>query len=128
MRLRVKGYSDDAVDAVIGRLTKAGILNDAAFASWWIGQRTLLKPTGVFGLTRELRDKRIDRPVIDRAITTSGVKEAELELATEALKGRESYYSRFDPITRRRRIAGFLARRGFANEVISEIIRSWDGK
>ncbi len=127
-RLSLRGFEPEAVDHAINRLKKAGLLDDAAFASWWIGQRTLLHPAGVYRLRQELRAKRIDRATIDQAISASGVAESELELAAEALKGRLPYYARLDRMTCRRRLAGFLSRRGFANEVISIIIKSIESR
>jgi regulatory protein len=123
-RLLRKGYAPDVVDTVLGGLEKTGVLDDRAFARWWIEQRSNFRPTGPFGLSMELKGKRVTKETVQAAIAESGVQGAELELAKGALEPRLARYRRLDHLTKRRRIAGFLARRGFSSRVISEIIGS----
>ena len=123
-RLLRKGFEPDAVQTVLGGLEKSGILNDRAFSRWWIERRSNFRPTGPFGLSMELKGKRVAKETIEQTITESGVKDVELELAKAALEPRLARYNRLDVLTRKRRIAGFLARRGFSSRVISEIIGS----
>lgn len=123
-RLILKGFDSDQVEAVLKELETKKILDDRAFALWWITQRSTLRPTGSFGLLMELRQKMVGEETAKRAVAESGVKEAEAELAREALQGRLARYLRLDPMTRRRRITGFLARRGFSSDTTSAIMRS----
>ena len=127
-RLIRKGFLPEDIETAIDRLQKAGLLDDRAFARWWIAQRSTLKPTGAFGLSMELRAKRIDRDTIQQALAETGVKEAELELAREALEPRVTRFKRFAPDLGKKKAGEFLARRGFSREVIWEIMRDWERK
>lgn len=123
-RLREKGFDVELVETVLKELESKNILNDRAFADWWITQRSSLKPTGAFGLLMELKEKKVEDETAQQAILKSGVKESELELAQEALGRRLSRYNRLDLTTRRRRIVDFLRRRGFSSGTITSIIKS----
>lgn len=127
-RLARKGFLREDIEGVIDRLQQKGVLDDRAFARWWIGQRAVLKPKGAFGLLMELRAKRVDRETIQQALAETGVPEAEFELAQEALKPRLARLARLDPLRGKRKVHDFLARRGFSRDVISEIIRSLEDK
>jgi len=127
-RLRGKGFDREIVEAVLKEFEAKGVLDDRAFASWWITQRSSFKPTGAFGLLMELKQKRVQEETAKQAILQSGVTETEPELAREALKSRLPRYSRLDPVTSRRRIIDFLSRRGFSRQVIWEIMQNWKGK
>ena len=125
-RLLWKGFPEEEVERALDRLRAAGILDDRAFAQWWIEQRAVTRPMGAYGLRMELLGKRVEREVADYALAESGVKETELELAREALGRRLHRFAKLDPHTRRRRIAEFLSRRGFASGTISDIMRTLD--
>jgi regulatory protein len=122
-RLARKGFSLEVVEAVLTRLTQRNILNDRAFARWWIAQRTKIAPKGPFALRRELVQKKIAEDVIAEVLAESGIATMEDELAREVLGKRVARYRRFPPNVRRRRIAGVLSRRGFSSETISGILK-----
>ena len=108
--LRRKGYAETSVDAVLDRLTRAGLVNDAHFASYWVSNRTQFSPRGRRALQQELRQKGVGRDVIARAL-----EEAVPDLAQAVAAGRKKAASLFSlgPDEFRRRMIGFLARRGF---------------
>jgi len=127
-RLLYKGFAADVIESLLDVFQKKRILDDVAFASWWITQRTTLRPTGSFRLTQELRKKGIDREVIDRVLAASGVNEGERELAEAALRPRLDRLRKLPLLEQRKKIESFLLRRGFSRGVIYEIIHSWEGK
>ena len=120
-----KGEPEADVDAAIARLEASGILNDASFAR----QLTRSKAIGA-GLSRrrigqELAKRGVSREISDAAIDEVFEEEAIDEDASIERVARKKVrmLSRVDDATRRRRLYGFLARRGYDSEDISRVIQ-----
>src|SRR5439155_26343498 len=64
-RLRRKAFEPNAIEAAIGRLSDLGLVDDAAFARFWIENRQTCRPRGASALREELRRKGVDRAVVD---------------------------------------------------------------
>jgi regulatory protein len=122
-RLRMKGYGPEIGEEVIGRLREMGMVDDAAFAGMLARDRVRLRPQGSRRLASELRQKGVDDETARAAIheTMEGEATNERELARRAA---EKWRPRPDeePERARRRLHGFLARRGFDDETIREAI------
>lgn len=115
-RLRRRGFSGGAIDAAVARLVDWRYLDDAGFARFWVENRAEHQPRGRRRLLSELRAKGVDPEVADEAIEAAGGDELPAALAlarkrVQALRG-------LDPLTQRRRLAGFLQRRGYDWEVV----------
>ena len=122
-RLRTKGYEPEVADEVIERLRELGMIDDAAFAGTLVRDRVRLRPSGERRLASELRAKGVDEDVAREAIrdTLEGEGTDERELALRAAdKWRTRPGEERDRA--RRRLHGFLARRGFGGETIREVI------
>jgi regulatory protein len=122
-RLRMKGYGPDVAEDVIGRLRELGMIDDAAFAGMLARDRVRLRPQGSRRLANELREKGVDEETARTAIRETMESEAtdERELARRAAaKWRPSPGE--EPERARRRLHGFLARRGFDGDVIREVL------
>lgn len=115
-RLTRKGYSAEATDIALENLTGWGYLNDEAFARRWVENRAEHRPRGSRLLAQELRHKGIDTDVIGEAIDEVGIDEYQAALA--AGERRAQSYAQLDPPVARRRLSGFLARRGFTGETV----------
>jgi regulatory protein len=122
-RLRMKGYGPEIGEEVIGRLREMGMIDDAAFAGMLVRDRVRLRPQGARRLASELRQKGVDEETARGAIreTMEGEATDERELARRAA---EKWRPRpgEEPARARRRLHGFLARRGFDGEVIREVL------
>lgn len=122
-RLRLKGYAPEIGEEVIGRLRELGMIDDAAFAGTLVRDHVRLRPQGARRLANELRSKGVDDETARAAIreTMAGEQTDERELARRAA---EKWRPRAgeDPARARRRLHGFLARRGFDGEVIREVL------
>ncbi len=122
-RLRMKGYGPEIGEEVIGRLRDLGMIDDAAFAGTVVRDRVRLRPQGSRRLASELRQKGVDDETARAAIreTMEGEATDERELARRAA---EKWRPRPDeePERARRRLHGFLARRGFDDDTIREVI------
>jgi regulatory protein len=126
-RLRRKGVAGDQVRLVIADLTAAGYLDDLAFARAWVTGRMASRLFGLSRLRWELREKGLPPSVIEQAIREALGEEsplaAEERCARAVVARRHSPYRRLPPEVRTRRLAGLLARRGFAASTIARVLR-----
>jgi regulatory protein len=78
LKLRRSRAPQELIDKALENLIQSGQLDDLQFSRWWVGQRTSFKPCGNKRLRFELRQKGIDRGIIEQALLTP---EQEAELA-----------------------------------------------
>jgi len=116
--LRQKSVDDEVIEAVIERLTRAGMLDDREFARYWVENRLQFNPRGVRALNHELREKGISASII--ADTLAGFDEE--ATARKALEAGMRRMAHPDPRSVRRRLEAYLARRGFSYEVIAPLV------
>ncbi len=122
-RLRRLGYRPDEIAGVIGRLTASRYLDDAEFARSWVRSRAERAGYGPSRLRRELRDKGIDEAEIAGALAELTAERDVRDLAAEAARRRLPALRGLASAVARRRMAGYLSRRGFGAEVILELCR-----
>ncbi len=122
--LKQKRVAGEVVEEVVGRLTEAELLDDLAFARYWVGNREAFSPRGPRLLTQELRQKGVDYEVVAEALAEVN----EQDSARRAALKQASRYVSLDDELFRRRMHDFLMRRGFGYEVISEAISSLLGE
>ena len=118
-RLARNGIGPDVIEEEVSRLREVGLLDDAAFARMWVEERGQLAPRGTRLLRNELRAKGIASPSIAEATKAVDDEAAALVLARE--RG-----ARIGPVTYaefRRRVGGFLQRKGFDHEAASAALR-----
>lgn len=122
-RLRMKGYGPDVAEEVIARLKELGLMDDAVFAGMLARDRVRLRPQGSRRLANELRQKGVDEETARAAIreTMEGEQTDERELARRAA-ARWKPRAGEEPAAARRRLHGFLARRGFDGDVIRDVL------
>jgi len=115
-RLRRARYSQEAIDHAISRLHDWRYLDDEDFARRWVQNRSTHRPRGRRLLQQELRQKGIDRETVRDVIDGSDLDE--VAAATALARQRVSSYRGQDPLTVRRRVGGYLARRGYGFDVV----------
>ena len=132
-RLRRKGFTDAAVDYALAEMDRLGFIDDRAFAESWVRDRLKLRPRGTQALVHELGRKRVSadvaRGAIARVMAASNVDDDALCLDA-AKKWAESHPPRAgeDDVRRGRRLAAFLARRGYyASAIRSAVAAALDG-
>ena len=148
LRLRKKGHPPEEIAAVMDRLQKRGYVNDEEFARFWVGNRMSFNPRGARLLKSELRQKGVAPQVIDAVLAEQS--EAQADAAQQAAEIAEAWgetardepapgtdlanalalarkkwrtYGSLDPQTARRRLSGFLARRGYNYDIIDQVLR-----
>ena len=116
VRLKQKGFPEPAIDAAIARVEGWNYVDDEAFARFWVENRGANRPRGRRLLEQELRQKGVDREIAHHAIEDAGLDERAdaVQLARAKLRS----YANLDPETARRRLSGFLARKGYGYDVI----------
>lgn len=119
-RLKQKGFSEPAVDAAIARLEGWHYLDDAGFARFWVENREANRPRGRRLLEQELRHKGVDREVARSAVDAADPDEGTTALKLARVKLRS--YHGLDERVIRRRLGGFLARRGYGFDVIQPVL------
>ena len=98
----------------MGILKKQELLNDKKFATMWIRDRNLLKPSGSYLLRLELKRLGISQEIIEEAL----MAQTDEPLARKALESK----SRLRNADFNKK-AAFLARRGFETSVIYKILK-----
>lgn len=114
-----KGASSAQAKQILSRLSTLRYLDDRAYAARWIETTLARRPMAVERLKSELLARGLSESVADEMIRkgTHEVNEEALARRAVILQGRQG--SRFVP----QRVAGFLRRRGFAEDTIERIIR-----
>jgi regulatory protein len=124
-RLKEKGYAPEVCDAAVERMGELGMVDDASFAEMFVRDRVKLRPHGKRRLTQELRAKGVDAETASAAI--DGVMDAENATETDLARQAAARWKpkpNEDPQASRRRLYGFLARRGFGTEAIMAVLDS----
>jgi regulatory protein len=120
--LQRKSYEEKIIDQVVEYLKGLDLLDDVAFANYWVEQRETFRPRSRFALGQELRQKGISREVIETALEEIDDTAA----ARRAVEKRVIRWAGLPEDAFKEKVAGYLQRRGFTYEVIKEILEiSW---
>lgn len=116
-------FSDTAIEKVIERLERAGLLDDEAFARYWVDNRERFNPRSARALRHELRQKGVSNQVADRVLEDLDEQDA----AYRAAQAKVRRYAHADEDEFRKRMGGYLSRRGFSYGVVRDVLdRLWD--
>jgi regulatory protein len=118
-RLQQADFSPAAVKAALCRLESLGLVDDLAFARYWVKNREDFRPRGRRMLRWELRQKGIPSTTIDQVLESLSEADSALRLARK----RGSRLRRLDEATFRQRLSGYLARRGFPYAIVADAVR-----
>jgi regulatory protein len=123
LRQSKQQFSDASIDITIERLQRAGLLDDEAFARYWVDNRDQFKPRSVRALRYELRQKGVPDSAIEAALSSLDEEEA----AYRAASDRAHRYAHADRDTFRKQMGNFLSRRGFSYDVVRSVLdRLWE--
>ena len=126
-RLKKKDYSAKVILEVIKSLKRLKFLNDKEFSRMWVESRIKTRPMGRYRLYQELIQKGIDRDLIEKTLNNYR-EEEEIKLARElAQRKLKRSYQNLDEVTTKRRLYGFLQRRGFSYDIIQEVMKELKG-
>ena len=121
--LRQKGYEAEAIDAAIARLASKRLIDDEAFARAWLNHRERLRPRGARGLSHELRQKGVERDIIDDVLADLDEEAS----AWAAIEGKIHRWRGLEQAVFRKKVTGFLSRRGFAYDAVRKACdKAWE--
>jgi regulatory protein len=121
-RLLQRKFAPDMVEATIVKMREQGLIDDAAFARFWTENREAFRPRSRRMTALELKQKGIDNEIIDKVVSSLDDEASAYEVALK--KGRSLAGLEYE--TFRRRLGGFLTRRGFNYEITSQTLaRLW---
>jgi regulatory protein len=110
---------DDQAAEIIARLERSRLVDDEAFARFWVDNRVAFRPRSRWALGHELYAKGVERDAIEAA--TAEVDEAAGALQV-ALKGSRRY-AQLDRGTFTRRLLALLQRRGYRYGVAAPAVQ-----
>ena len=116
-RLRRK-HPENVVEAVVERLKEQGLLDDVAFAQAWSQGRVSSRPRSAFLIRRELPGKGVARDTAQAATDTLDDEENAYAAGRRAARP----LAGADYATFRRRVWGYLHRRGFTQAVMRHTV------
>lgn len=121
-RLYQKGFAPEVIEQTIERLRSLDLIDDAAFARYWVERRQADRPRGTAVLRDELRRKGVDRQVIDAVVGDQQLVGDEGDHALQAARAVLSRYAGDDKPAFMRRLGGYLLRRGFTYDQVKPVI------
>ena len=120
-QLGQKCFGTEAIDITLEDLEQLGHIKDEDFAKKWVVRRQRSKPKGKKMLAHELANKSIDKTTVDRVL--AGIHDSEeTDIALQLARKQVKRYQSLAPEVAKRRLHGFLLRRGFGYETVQSVI------
>jgi regulatory protein len=116
--LKRKKVAQNLHKKLFNRLKRLDLVDDTKFAKWWIEQRLTFKLKSKKELTFELRQKGIDKNIIENALAESDLDD---EKSAKKLLARRKFT---DP----QKAFSYLARKGFDFNTIKSVIKYESGE
>src|SRR5579863_7006374 len=120
--LRRGGVPDEAAEAVLGRFTDVGLIDDAVFARAWVESRHHSRGLSRRSLSAELRRQGVQSEEIREAVDTLD-PEQEVVTARRLVEQKMAGTRGQPPEVRVRRAAGTLARKGYPAGLVFRLIK-----
>lgn len=104
---------EDLAERLLDRFEEVGLIDDAAYAEMLVRTRHSERGLARRALSHELRRKGIAPEVAEQALEQID-DDDELTVARDLAQRRARATRGLDPVKRRRRLAGMLARKGYS--------------
>jgi regulatory protein len=121
-KLRDRGCEPDVAARVLDRMGEVGLVDDEAYAEMFVRSRQETKGLAAGALRHELRQKGVADELVDAALEEID-PEREREQARALVARRLRTMRGLDREVQTRRLAGFLARKGYGPGVAFQVIR-----
>ena len=122
-KLSARGFDDVVIAGVVSDLERYGYINDRKFAEEWAAHRVRLSGLGRRRIEQELRERGIDRALVGETLGLFSREDEEVS-ARKAAEKKLRLLVRAEPAARRRRLAGYLERKGFSAEIIAAVMKT----
>ncbi|MCX5693645.1 MAG: regulatory protein RecX [Candidatus Omnitrophica bacterium] len=121
-RLKQKGFSTELAQATVNFLKDKKFIDDRVFARGWVSSR-LKRPLGLRKIRQELMQKGLDKEVISEALAQAKECYNERQLVEQLAQQKFSKLKNIDPLKAKARVYGYLMRRGFSPDIISDVVK-----
>jgi regulatory protein len=121
-KLRQRGCADDVAESVLDRMAEVGLVDDEAYAAMLVRSKQAGRGLAARALARELRTKGVDDDTA-RAALEEIDPEDERERARALVEKRLRTMHGLAPDVQARRLAGMLARKGYASSTAYAVVR-----
>ena len=123
--LAQREHPAEEIEAAIAKLTARGMLNDAEYALAFTRSRALGRGMSRRRISAELFRRGVAKELVDAAIndvmSDENIDERAMVEAAGAKKFRS--LSKLEPDVQRRRLYGFLARKGYPSDLVRDTVR-----
>ena len=116
--LEGKEYPPTVVEDALQYLASLRYLDDARFARQFTRYRVECKKMGRFRLRHELISRGVEESLTDRVLDEVFADVSELDLARQCAEKKMNVWKGLPAQTVKRRLAGFLGRKGFNAETV----------
>ena len=120
-RLLRRGYAPDVVEEVLDRLQRVELVDDRAVAGRH-AEQGVARGLAAAAIGYELRRRGIGEEVTAQAIAGATGGADEVARCREVAAARQRRLRGLPPEVRQRRLAGYLARRGYSPDVVAEAL------
>lgn len=117
-----KGVPEEVGEAVLGRFAELGLIDDAAYAEAFTRSRHEHKGLGSRAIAFELRRRAVPDELVQEAVSLLDADQ-EQETASRLAKERQARMASLPREVQARRLAGFLARKGYGGQVVGRAVR-----
>jgi regulatory protein len=125
-RLEDRGFEAAAVAEAVARLERVGLVDDAALSAD-VAERRAERGLDAPAIAQELRDRGVDPAVAERAAQAAVPDELRAERCRQVAQARLVQLGDLPPAARLRRLAAYLARRGYPPELAEAVSRELVG-
>lgn len=120
-RLKQKGFSLQLSQDTVNFLKEKEFIDDRVFAKAWVASR-LKRQFGLRRIKQELIQKGISKEIIEDLLVEAKECFSESQTARQLAQERFLKLKNIEPQKARARVYGYLMRRGFSPEIVSEIV------
>ena len=117
LRLKNKKFPPEVIKKVVSFLKERDFLNDKEFARAWVASRAK-KPFGARRLRQELGIKGVDKDIVEAELKLMAQDYPEGEIVPRLARIKFEKLHHIEPLQAKRRIYGYLLRRGFSVDAI----------
>jgi regulatory protein len=121
-KLAAEGCDETTAAEVMDRLAELGLIDDAALARVVVEQMKRRGPVGSAKLRAALVRRGVEDSVIEQVVGEACPGASAAESARELARRKLQGMANLDQATQARRLSGLLARRGFDEETVRDVV------
>lgn len=120
-KLAEKGFDAPVIAGTVTYFKKIQLIDDALFARGWIQSR-LNKPFGIKRIRLELKNKGVDDETLNQEFGKAKENYSEQDAIFRLAAKRLKTYQSLEKAVAKRRLSGYLLRRGFTPGAVSKTL------